>query len=61
MIKRHKIARCGFQMVWEKGVLDNAGKVSRSQVTTIQNFRVMKRYLIAKNKVPLFYIFNTIT
>lgn len=56
--KRHEVARYGFQVIWEEGVGDNARKVSRSQTIASQNLPVTKGPLLAKNKLPLFHIFN---
>lgn len=56
--KRHKVARSGFQVIWEEGVRDNARKVSRSQAIASQNLPVTKGNLLAKNKLPLFHMFN---
>lgn len=30
--RRLQVTRCGFQVVWEEGVTDNARKVNNSQV-----------------------------
>lgn len=56
--KRHEVARYGFQVIWEDGLRDNARKVSRSQAIASQNLPVTKGHLLAKNKLPLFHVFN---
>lgn len=61
MIKGPDVAIWGFQVVWEKGVPENAGKMSKSRVITLQNLTVTKTHLLAKNKLPSFYIFNTVS